>query len=112
MSEHLAQEPSEIFGAERKSAYLGSDVDWALRFADGYEQLPGYARLLFRSRARDVKYVAVTVPMESYPWLAQMKHGEPLQVHGRVSEISPNAIELTGVTLLRLSSTLRPGNHP
>lgn len=99
-----AQEPSEIFGARAKNAYLGTDVDWALRFADGYEELPGYARLLFQSRARDLTYVAVTVPMADYPWLERMRQGEPLQVRGHVAEIGKRSIELTGASLLRLTA--------
>ncbi len=94
--------PSEVFEARRKTAYVGKEVDWALRFADGHEEPSGYARVLFRSRPNELSYVAVTVPRVDYPWLAGMRRGEPVQVHGCITEIGSRSIELTGVTLMPL----------
>ncbi len=98
----LVQEPSEVFAARAKATYVGEEVDWALRFAGGYEALPGYARVLFRSRPNDIKYVAVDVPLADYPWLSLMRRGEPVQVRGRIAEVGAMAIELKDAGLLQL----------
>ncbi len=107
MVESLAQEPSEIFAARKKAAYVGQEVDWALRFVDGYEALPGYARVLFRSRPNDTAYVAVDVPLADYPWLARMRRGQPVQVRGRIAEVGTMAIELKDAGLLQLVDSFR-----
>jgi hypothetical protein len=103
MDDAQLSEPSEVFAARQGKAFLGTDVDWALRFADGYEELPGYARLLFQSRAKDMTYVAVTVQLSEYPWLERLRRGEPLQVHGRIAEVGTRSIELKDASLLRLT---------
>ena len=104
MSE-MMPEPSEIFAARGKAAYIGREVDWALRFADGQEELPGYARVLFRSRPNDIRYVAVDVPLADYPWLAWMRRNEPVQVHGRIAAVGALSIELAQPSLLQLVET-------
>jgi len=105
MDDVQALEPSEVFAARRKSAYFGHEVDWALRFVGGQEALPGYARLLFRSRPSDLTYVAVDVPAAEYPWLSLMRQGEPVQVHGRIASIDKMSIELKDARLLQLVKT-------
>ena len=111
-------EPAEVFTevdaqrplhrqARAKAAFIGKEVDWALRFADGYEELPGYARVLFRSRPHDIKYVAVTVPLADHPWLAALHRGDPVQIHGRIAEVGSISIELKDASLLQLVDTNR-----
>ncbi len=107
MAETEALAPSDVFAAKRKAAMIGEEVDWALRFADGYEILPGYARVLFRSKPSDIKYVAVDVPVASYPWLALLRRGEPVQVRGRITDIGATAIELKDAGLLQLTESAR-----
>lgn len=93
----------EVFTSRRKSSCVGEKVDWALRFADSYQALPGYARVLFRSRPNDTRYVAVDVPLGDYPWLASLRKGEPVQVRGCISEVGGNAVELASARLLKLT---------
>ncbi len=111
-------EPAEIFTevdarrplhrqARAKAAFVGREVDWALRFADGYEELPGYARVLFRSRPGDLTYVAVTVPLADCPWLALLRRGQPVQVHGRIADVGATSIELKDASLLQLVESAR-----
>ena len=111
-------EPAEVFTevevqrpphrqARAKAAFIGREVDWALRFADGYEELPGYARVLFRSRPSDLTYVAVTVPLADHPWLALLRRGEPVQVHGRIADVGATSIELKDASLLQLVEASR-----
>ncbi len=102
MTEIEALAPSDVFAARRKVSFIGEEVDWALRFADGYEMLPGYARVLFRSRSNDIKYVAVDVPLADYPWIALLRRGEPVQVRGRITDVGASAIELKDAGLLQL----------
>ena len=102
MVEILTLMPSEIVAARTKAVYVGMEVDWALRFVDGYEELPGSARVLFRSRPSDLTYVAVTAPLADYPWLASLHRGEPVQVRGHIAEVSAMCIELKDASLLQL----------
>lgn len=100
-------DPGEIFEARSKEDYIGKEIDWAMHFADGGEDLPGYARVFFRSRLRDIKYVALDVPIAEYPWLATMHRGEPVQVRGRIAKVGSLSIELSQPTLLQL---VEPGS--
>lgn len=103
MEMNQVPEPSEVFNARMKSAFLGQEVDWALRFADGHKPLRGYARLLFRNQPNDVKYVAVDVPLSNYPWLSSLRPGEPVQVRGRIAGVDNSSIELQDASLLQLT---------
>lgn len=107
MADAIMLGPSDIFVARMKARYLGKEVDWALRFADGHEEPSGDVRVLFRSRPNELSYVAVTVPRGDYPWLAAMRRGEPVQVRGCITEIGSRSIELTEVTLMPLVEAAR-----
>jgi hypothetical protein len=119
MAEHMTPEPSEIFAeiqsspasmqGRTKAGYVGKEADWALRFAEGHEERPGYVRVLFRSRQNEVKYVATTVNLADYPWLNSLRYGEPVQVHGLITAVGQMAIELAGVSLLKLTEPRRLG---
>jgi len=81
-------EPGEIFAdiearppsvrEAAKQAYIGAEADWTLTFADGFEARSAQARLLFRYRPHDVKYVAASVPRSACPWWRAMRRGEPV----------------------------------
>ncbi len=94
--------PAEVFAARSKSACIGREVDWALRVVDVREEMPGYVRMLFRSRLNDVTYVAAEVPLARYPWLAGMRRGEPAQVRGRIATVGSLSIELAQPRLAQL----------
>ena len=102
MADTVGPEPAEIFAKPAKSVYLGEEVDWALCYADGHKSLPGYARLMFRSRPSDVKYIAVDVPVADYPWLGRLRRNEPVQVRGRIAKVGSLSIELKDAGLLQL----------
>ncbi len=117
MPEIELTEPSEIFAAiqarsplmhaQTRAAYIGKEVDWTLLAADGYEEAPGNARVMFHYRPHEVKYVAVRVPTADYPWLKSMRAGEAVQVRGRIAEIGNLNIELTEATLMQLVESAR-----
>ncbi len=97
--------PAEVFATRSKAACIGREVDWALRVADVRAEMPGYARLLFRSRLSDIKYVAADVPLARYPWLAGVRRGEPVQVRGRIATVGSLSIELAQPSLAQLVDT-------
>lgn len=94
--------PVEVFTARLTTACIGKEVDWALRVADVREEMPGYVRLLCRSRLSDLKYVAADVPLARYPWLAGVRRGEPVQVRGRIATVGSLSIELAEPSLAQL----------
>lgn len=87
---------------QAKAAYVGKEVDWVLRLADGWEEEPGSARLAFRYQPNEVKFVSATVPLSDCPWLKHLHAGEVMRVRGRIAELGSLAIRLKGATVTQL----------
>ena len=110
ISKVRAPTPTEIFAAieaqpplmraETARAYIGTEVDWPVTFADGHETDPGQARLSFRFEPNEVRKVVGEASLSRYPQLRSMQVGEPLHVRGKIHEINTLIIELEITNLL------------
>jgi hypothetical protein len=97
-------EPAQIFTeleaqpplmrAQTAGTYIGREVYWALRFANGSEQHPGQAWLVFRFDSDHVRMVTGRVSLSDYPSLRSLRTGEAVLVSGRVHRIDLLSIEL------------------
>ncbi len=106
-------EPGDIFAeieacpplmrTQTKAVYIGREVDWTLTFADGYEDRPGYARVMFHYQPHEVKFIAMGVPLADYPWLRPTHPGEVIRVRGRIADIGTLSIELQEASLMQLA---------
>lgn len=100
-----AQPP--LMRGQAKAAYIGKEVDWALTFADGYEDRSGKVRVMFRSRPHEIEFIAMRVALAEYPWLRSLRRGEPVQVRGRIADVGSTSIELRDARLLQLTEAAR-----
>lgn len=101
--------PSDIFAEleacppfmrdQAKAAYLSREVDWILTLADGHEERPGWARLMFRRRRSDLGFVAARVPLSDCPWLRHVRSGETIRLRGRIAGIDALSIEVEGASV-------------
>ncbi len=82
-----------------KAAYLSREVDWILTLADGHEERPGWARLMFRRQRSDLSFVAARVPLSDCPWLRYVHSGETVRLRGRIADVNARSIELEGASV-------------
>ncbi len=109
MSEVSGLEPGKIFAEMKaqpplmqdraKAAYLSREVDWILTLADGHEERPGWARLMFRRQRSDLSFVAARVPLSDCPWLRHVHSGETIRLRGRIADVNARSIELEGASV-------------
>ena len=97
MSEVDSIEPAGIFAEidaqpplmrdQLASAYIGREVYWALVFANGREDRPGEAWLMFRYNPHHVRMITGIASLSDYPSLRSLRSGETVLVRGRIRKI-------------------------
>lgn len=104
--------PGEIFAEiearpvsareQAKASYVGQEVDWVLKLADGWQENDQSARLTFRYQPNEVKFVSAAVPLSDCPWLKHLHAGEVMRVRGRIAELGSLTIRLKGASVTQL----------
>lgn len=100
-AEHIFQDYSAqppLMRPKFAQQYIGMEVDWAVRFANAWEEGKKKIRVAFHVEL--LRGVSGSVPRAMYPQLEHLQAREPLRVRGRIRSVSTLWIELDITELL------------